>query len=214
MHQSLTFIFRDIITLVYILVRNCIGTLTHPYLTWKKITREPQLIPAFVLLSIISFYFVIQIPLQWDTHLDLFTWITRSIFSIGIAFISYLLTTGIIWFIANQINPQPHTYIKLLSSWIYSYLPTIGWFTITAITFIFVPPPRYPTFQGITFSVLYIAFSIAMLSWKALLYILTLRLACHLSLKQVIIASFYILPSFFIYSYLLLKLNIWRVPFI
>ena len=102
----------------------------------------------------------------------------------------------------------------VFATWIYSYVPTILWFVITAIFYALLPPPRTTSYLGQAFSIVFITLSIGLFLWKLLLYYLTMRLALKLDFKKIIIASLFIFPIGILYSLLMYKLGIFRVPFI
>lgn len=206
--------FSDLIAILYLLGRNCWGTLAHPYLTFKRVSRNPQIAPSIVLLVIISLYFIIRAPLVQGLSQGLFQWGLQSLIGILITITSYLLITTLIYLLCRQFSGETIKYRSIFTTWIYSYLPTVIWFAATVFTFITIPPPRQNTLLGITFSVLYTIFSLSLLGWKLLLLWLVFRIPGNLTNKRTFLAMCILIPLLILYSYFLLRLGLWRIPFI
>lgn len=207
-------ILSDILVLLYLILRNCWGIIAHPFQTFKRLSRTPQVIPATTLLLASSLYFIFRAPLILGLSSGLIPLIIQGVIGIIISISSYFLVTFLILSISRLFTKEPNTYLPIYATWIYSYIPTIFWFAATAIAFIALPPPRQHTLPGITFSVVYTVFSLTMLGWKLLLLWFTFRLAANLNHKQTFLAMCLLIPTLVIYSYFLLKLGLWRIPFL
>jgi len=192
---------------------NLLGVFQTPYKTLHLIVYEKKIFQAGILLLIIPVYTLLTTPIKYGVssgflflsfiffRSTLFTYLTYFLACLGIYFVSYKL--------GGEKNLA-----GLLSAWAFSLVPTYFWFFTTAALYVFVPPPRTTSIYGYLLSVLFIAYSISLFLWKIILYYLTLRFACKLSLIKIAEVSFILWPIGVIYCFFTYKLGIFKIPFI
>lgn len=185
--------------------------INEPYKTYRRLVNEDvyQLILIF---GFIAIYFFLVSPLKTHSlHPFLVTVKASKLFTT--VFLTYLMICGLLFVLGRYLSDK----IKLKSiliAWGYSLIPTLLWFLTTSFFYVFLPPPRHATIPGKIFSVVFVAFSIALLFWKALLYYLTLRFALRLDLFKIMGVSLILIPTLFAYSVWLFQIGIFKVPFI
>ncbi len=207
----MTITYSAIINLSLDFVKNIIGIVNQPYVTYRRIVKaDPyQILPIFIL---VAGYFSLVSPIKVRTlHPLLLTASASRMFTIALT--SYILVCLTLLILGKFFKSEGN--LKgILLTWSYTLIPTLVWFLITTFFYVILPPPRQQTILGNLFSVTFIAFSLSLFFWKGLLYYLTLRFALRLSLQKIIGVSVIFLPLLFGYSVLLYKLGIFKVPFI
>jgi len=215
-----------IISIIYNIGRNLLGTIQRPYLTWKRIIREPQTISSFVLLLLFSSYFAIRDPVKWGnlkwngiviqkiSFVKVTAWIHSSLIQIFFGIVSYFFIITLMYCSASIVSKTKTHFIEILKVWIYSYLPTVIWFAMATVLYAIWPPPRSESPLGIIFSALFLSASTALLVWKGLLYYLTMRLALKLRPKEIFWATTIIIPTVLFYARFLYLHRIFNIPFI
>lgn len=103
---------------------------------------------------------------------------------------------------------------SLVITWSYSLLPTLLWFSLTAILFALFPPPRTQSILGTVLSILFVGVSVSLLLWKITLIYLAIRFS--LKTNAIMTGFFMIIYGvwFLPYTYALYFFSISRVPFI
>lgn len=193
--------------------RNLVGVFNNPYVTYRKLTREETDLKQTVfipLLVILYFAFVSALRVG-----------VRNPFLITVKFNLLLLASVagfagilVLFYIGGSFMGGKGSIKQIYTLWIFSLIPTLVWFFATSILYLILPPPRTLSFAGKLYSVVYIAFSIATLLWKTILYYLTLRFSLKLDLSKIMKLSFLIVMFIYVYSILMYKWGIFRIPFI
>lgn len=193
--------------------RNTVGCINKPYVTYRKLADEKtdswQTVYIFILvIGYFAFASLIRAGLK---NPFLLTFKFNSLFLGGLTgfFFIILLLAVFGRIIGSQIRLK-----TVFTLWSFSLLPTIVWFFATSILYVVFPPPRTLTVLGKAYSLLYIAFSLALLFWKLILYYLTLRFGLRLVLAKIMLVSLLVIPSLISYSLLMYRLGIFRIPFI
>lgn len=200
-------------SLLKLFTKNTWGIVQQPYATYRQLVSESplQLFPLFVAIG--AYFFFIS-PIKLHTlHPFLLTLNTTRLLSTAI--FSFLLICLLLYGIGRSFGYLSGIGIKgIVTSWGYSLVPTLLWFFATSIFYVLLPPPRHNTFLGVSFSLLYISFSLSLLWWKGILYFLTLRFAMRLNLKKMIAVSSIFLPIIGCYSWILYRWGVFKVPFL
>lgn len=195
------------------LFTNLWGILQTPYQTIRRINSDGRIIQAMVLLLVIPVYTLLTAPIKYGFSpgwLYLVWVFLRSTFW---TYLTYFIACLGIYYVGSRLGGERN--LKgLFSGWAFSLVPTYFWFFTTAVLYVLIPPPRTTSIYGYLLSILFIAYSIALLWWKMILYYLTLRFACKLSLYKIAQASFILWPMGAIYSFVTYKLGIFKIPFI
>lgn len=205
--------FLTLLKLSIFFGRNTIGCLNRPYITYRKLSEEKteagQTIYIFIL-TVVYFAFV-----------SLLRTGIRNPYLLTIKFNSLFwggcfgfLASIFLLFVLGRLLGSKGSFKTLFILWAYSLLPTLVWFFLTSFAYLILPPPRTLSIWGKMYSVLFIAFSIALLSWKIILYFLTLRFGLRFDLGKIMVISTMLAPFFIAYSVLMYRLGIFRIPFI
>jgi hypothetical protein len=88
------------------------------------------------------------------------------------------------------------------------------WFYITSSLYVLLPPPRTVSILGISYSYIFIVFSLIVLLWKTIIVYLAVRFSSWLSFQEIIYGVLLFFVWFTPLSYLLYFMKIFRVPFI
>lgn len=193
--------------------RNAVGCINAPYVTYRKLSaaytdlKQTVFIPVFVIL-----YFIFVATIRNGIR-NPYLLTVKFNFLLVAAVVGFLLMLGLFYFAGHLVggkgNPR-----QIYTLWIFSLLPTLVWFFTASILYLILPPPRTMSFFGKLYSVVFIAFSIAVFLWKSILYYLTLRFSLKADLWKIIQISTLILPVVFVYSLIMYRLGIFRIPFI
>ena len=205
--------FLTTLRLFVLFGRNTVGCINKPYMTCRKLsdgkTDSRQTVFIFLLvIGYFAFASVIRVGLR---NPFLLTVKFNSLLASAVA--GFLLTMLLLVF-AGRLLGQKVTVKAIFTLWSFSLLPTIVWFLATSVLFILLPPPRTLTVFGKAYSLLYLAFSIALLFWKLILYYLTLRFSLKIDMTRIFLVSLVIFPSLIGYSLLMYKFGVFRIPFI
>lgn len=199
--------------LAYACIKNAYGCLNSPYTTLRKLAYERETAFHVVYLWLLAlgyFAFASYVRIGTDSPF-LLTFKFNLLISAGAA--GFLSMVVLLYFLGKLVGGSGDMKTVMIL-WSYTLLPTVFWFLITSFMYILFPPPRTLSVAGKLFSVVFVAFSIAMLIWKIILYYLTLRFGMKLDLFRIGIISTVVIFFITIYSILMYKFGIFRVPFI
>lgn len=192
-------------------MRNMWGLIHAPYQTYRTLVKENPYQVFFIFFLVGAYYFVIS-PIRLHTfHPLLLTFNTIKLFTVSMITWSCVVA---FFYLAGKAAKQKFATSSLILSWGYSLVPTLVWFITTSVFYVVLPPPRQETWPGRFFSILYLAFSLSLFFWKALLYYLTLRFGLKFDLSKIIGTSMVFLPMLMLYSLVMYRLGIFRVPFV
>lgn len=188
------------------------GMLNQPYKTTRTVAIKKPLLPIFLIGLLIWTYLTFAVVVRFGLHtgpLFLTYNLGRLFYSI---IITYLIVSISIYFISRIFGGKGQIQ-SVFSVWAFSYIPTFLWFLMTTIFYIILPPPRTQSIPGQIFSIFYLFLSLGLLSWKILLYFLTLRHAMKLTLWQTIRTTLVLWSLFIAYFLVLNRLEIFKIPF-
>ena len=188
------------------------GSVNTPYKTYRSLSLRKELGEAFFIFLGIFFYFVWATLLRTKSLNPLFLTFNFTKL-LAAAIFTCLLIILVIYFLGQVVGGKG-TLKSVFITWAFSLIPTLVWFFTTSLFYIILPPPRTTRFLGVLFSLFYIAFSVSLFFWKGLLYVLTLRFSLKLDLPRIIFISAILFPLGILYSVLMYRLGIFRVPFI
>jgi hypothetical protein len=207
-------IFSYAVAVKYLLffLKDAWGVFNNPYQTIRGISLKKQIFPIlfFGFLVWISLGFIVGVRYGIHTGPLFLTFSLGKLFyAAGATFFVISLT---MYLIGRMMGGRGDV-LSVLSAWSYSYLPTIIWFFLTSILYLVFPPPRTDSVLGQMLSILYLVVSLGLLSWKGLVYFLTLRFALKLNLWQTIRTTVVLWPFWFLYFLLLNRMGIFKIPF-
>ncbi len=206
-------IILKIIRISALFGRNAIGCINDPYITYRRLTQEKTAVSQTAIITIfviLYFFFVslvrggLQHPLVLTLKLNILLLTSATGFFGMVGLISIL----------GKILGNRGKIRSVYVLWSYSLIPTLVWFIITSFLYLLIPPPRTLSITGKIFSVVFIAFSLAVLLWKLILFYLTVRFSLKADLKKITVITVIILPIVAIYAWVSYQLKIFRIPFI
>lgn len=224
-----------VLQFIYIMLQNIIGVVFWPYATYFKLTHEKTPSMGIVFLLLVPLYAVAATIIKNGLfHTDLLfifstffrhtfaIWTTFLLSFVGFIILSELRKPRVVNAEASADQRSPtreasadqRRNLVIFTLWAFSYLPTYVWFSMTALLYFLLPPPRTSSFLGQSFSAAFIAFSLFVLLWKMLLYYLTLRIGLKMTLFETVLASVFLFPLFSLFSFISYKMGIFRVPFV
>lgn len=192
--------------------RTTIGLILRPYETYRKIANYSRWGELLIISALVGVYFALASVVKVAAFRPFL--LTRQFFILWLAAMgSYAVIVLALWFASAMLKVRIEMR-ALMISWGYTLLPTIVWFLVTSILYVILPPPRTTSFLGISFSVLFIVFSVTLLWWKIMLSYLTVRFVLKVDLQRSIAACAIVLPVAAAYSVLMYYWGIFKVPFI
>lgn len=209
MEKLLLAFFRSFI----LFSRNLVGCINSPYVTYRRLSLEKKDLGQTIFipfLVILYFIFATTIRSGIRNPYLLSMKFNTLLFVSAIGFASMV---GLFYFLGNLFGGKA-SLRQIYLLWIYSLLPTVIWFFATSFLYLLFPPPRTLSILGKFYSVVFVSFSIAVLLWKIILYYLTLRFSFKIDLWKIIQISLVIAPFIGIYSSVLYRLGISKVPFL
>jgi len=198
-------LITDFLTAIILVLRNFVGLIFYPYKTMRKISLEKDESQLLLIFFFIFCYFKFAYFLRDKPYP------ATLIFLIFL--INFFLTTGF-FYRFGQIFNKKNQFFSLVYTFLYSIFPTLVWFGLTSVLYIFLPPPRTTSIFGISFSIFYLALSLSLFFWKLILVFLALRFSLRLSFYQIIYLLFLYFFWFVPCSVFLYYFKIFRVPFI
>ncbi|MCL4360413.1 hypothetical protein M1555_04160 [Patescibacteria group bacterium] len=192
--------------------KNSIGLVTRPYETYRTIMFHSTYWELPYIGALLAVYFGLAAAVRTASFRPFL--LTRTfLWLAGMSGISFLFASLVLWMAAKLVGGRGG-YRSLSIGWAYTLLPTVSWFFVTSLLYVLLPPPRTTSMAGIAFSLVFLVFSVTILSWKVLLTYLTLRFSMKLDLLRIVGALGICLPVFAAYSYLTYTLGIFKVPFL
>lgn len=192
--------------------RTIIGLLTRPYETYRRIEREGNLWELLGIGILLSIYFACAALVKTASFRPFL--LTRQFVVLATAVVAtYILTVSLFWAVGKLVGAKGNLR-GLLLGWGYTLIPTLTWFLSTSLLYVLLPPPRTTSLNGLAFSALYLLFSSTLLFWKVILGYLALRFGLKLDLAKISLICVIVLPLLGVYSVVMYRLGIFRVPFI
>lgn len=188
-----------------IVLRRCILLIIVPYKTLRKISKEEDYGQVFIIFILVLLYFNIGSSMrEREVHPQ---------FVFLIFFMHFFLTVFFFYFFSSRFTKNIH-----LSSFIFTFsyalLPTLLWFITNSFTYLLFPPPRTPSLLGVSFSILFIGFSMSLFIWKSILLYLAIRFSSKLGFYRIMYMMVLYLCLFIPYTILMYYYKIFRIPFI
>lgn len=192
--------------------KSSIGIVSRPYETYRRITDRGSLWELTYLGLVLALYFAVA-SLVKTAAFRPFLLTRQFVLLAGSAAFTYLTVVILMWEVGKLVGGKG-TIRALLLGWGYTLVPTTLWFLATSILYVLLPPPRTDSLAGITFSVLFLIFSTILFFWKFMLAYLTMRFGLRLDLVRIVIVTLICMPLLGLYSMLMYRWGIFRVPFI
>lgn len=211
--QTLLFFLAQVIKAFILFIQNTWGSIQHPYETYRRLAEGKNRIQAFPIFILCFTYFlwttVVHVGIRSHPLL-----ISFNLFKVASASAVTFLVVLVSIYVVGRLFNGKGTLKTLLLPWAYSLLPTLIWFFSTSLLWFLFPPPRTLALSGKLLSFVFLVFSFFLFFWKGVLYYLTLRFGLKLDLRRILGVSTIIFPLGFLYSILMYRLGIFRVPFL
>lgn len=192
--------------------RSCIGIVTRPYETYRRIVNHGSLYELLPIAALLSSYFAIASVVKTAAFRPYL--LTKHFMLLaGAVAVTYAIVVCLLWCAARCVGGRG-TERQLALGWAYTLVPTVTWFFVTSILYVLIPPPRTGRPLGIIFSVLYLTFSSVLFFWKVMLSYLTLRFSMRLDLLRIAVVFFIVIPIMVLYSIGMYRIGIFRIPFL
>lgn len=192
--------------------RNIVGIVSRPYETYRRIADHGSLWELFYVGLFLAFYFTLA-SLVKTAAFRPFLLTKQFILLFGASLVTYTIVVSLLWLVGKLVGGKGKLQ-SMLVGWGYTLIPTITWFLVTSLLYVFLPPPRTQSPTGVAFSVLFLVFSAAIFFWKFMLAYLTMRFGLRLDLVRILVVTAICLPVIGLYSLLMYRWGIFKVPFI
>lgn len=172
-----------------------VGITTRPYETYRRMVGRASSWEVVYLMALLALYCV-------TARIGIFP-----------VLLTYVVAVSLFWTVGRWMGARG-TWEGLFVGWGYTLIPTLVWFWVTSLLYILLPPPRTTSMQGMVFSGIYLLFCATLLFWKIVLSYLALRFGLKLDLAKILLVSGVVLPILGIYSIVMYRFGVFRIPFI
>jgi hypothetical protein len=205
--------FVDTLVVAFVLfTRNAVGTVTRPYETYRRIADRSNAWEILAVAFLVGCYFAFSSVIRTAAFRP-FILTRQFVVVFSATTLTYFLIVGSLWALSRLLGGRG-TMRSIALCWGYSLLPTLAWFLVTSLLYVFIPPPRTERIYGILFSVLYLVFSSMLFFWKATLAYLTLRFGMRLDFVRILAVFTVMTPFVGAFSVAMYRLGIFRIPFL
>lgn len=192
--------------------RTTIGLITRPYETYRNIVHHGILWETVWMWAIVSLYFAVTTIVKTPVFRPFF--LTKHFLTVLIAaIVGYLLLSCSLWILGRLVGGKG-SLREMFLGWGYTLIPSVLWFFATSLLYVLIPPPRTTSLAGVSFSILYLVFSATLFFWKITLAYLSIRFGMRLDLAKISIVTLGMIPIIGIYSFMMYRLGIFKIPFI
>ncbi|MDZ7345131.1 MAG: hypothetical protein ONA90_11530, partial [candidate division KSB1 bacterium] len=183
-----------------------------PYPAYRTIVEKGKMGELLFIWTICGAYFALASLIKAESFRP-FLMTKHVLVLLTGAFLGYALVVFLLWMFAICLKKR--FLIKGLAiAWGYTLIPTVAWFFFTSFSYLLIPPPRTETALGILFSFFYLVVSSVLLFWKVELCYLTLRFGLRVDLIRSVGVFMVIIPFVIIYSLVMYRVGVFRVPFL
>lgn len=192
--------------------RTCIGLVTRPYETYRRIIHHGKRGELLYVALFLGLYFALSSMVKVAAFRPFL--LTQQFFVLVLGAASgALIATASLSFVGKVFGARVR-FESLLLGWSYTLIPTASWFLATSVLYVLLPPPRTTSLLGVIFSLLFIVFSATLLWWKVTLSYLTMRFGLKLDLGKSIIVALLCIPGMTIWAWSMYALGVFKVPFL
>ncbi len=193
-------------------VKHTAGLVTKPYETYRNIVLKEDIREIIYIGCVVGLYFALASLIRTAAFRP-FLLTKQFIVLAGGAFAGYMLASGMLW-VSGRILGARTSLKTVMTAWGYSLLPTVAWFMMTSVLYIVLPPPRTTHIAGIVFSAVYLTISVSILFWKVICAYLAVRFSMKFDLVRICTVYAITLPVLVLYSFVMYRLGIFRIPFL
>lgn len=183
-------------------IRICGGLIFTPYKTVRTESISVNYSFALIVGLLSFFYFVLAKATMYQVIWG--TGVALGLFFYSVYMFALLPGEGAI---QDRVK-------RYYSTWSLTYIPTLIWFYTSFFLFMNFPPPRSQSVAGTLLSILFLAFSLSLLTWKVILVYLSIRFSSRVQLYRVLYYIFLYLAVSIPLWVLFYNLRIFRIPFV
>lgn len=192
--------------------RTIIGIVTRPYETYRRIVDHGSVWELPYIAAVLAGYFALASLIKTAVFRPFL--LTKQFIVLAVAAGATFIFAVVLLWVAGRLVGGKGKLTGVGIAWAYTLVPTTVWFLVTSLLYVLLPPPRTERWQGITFSLLYLVFSVTLFFWKGMLAYLTLRFGLRLDLGKILLVTAVIAPLVGVYSFAMYRFGIFKVPFI
>ncbi len=192
--------------------RNLLGIIFRPYETYRRIVDRANPWELLYLGVLLAVYFATSSVVKTVSFRPFL--LTKQLVVLALAVsMSFVFTVTVLYSIARAVGGKGR-FRALAIAWAYTLIPTLVWFLTTSLLYVLLPPPRTARPLGIIYSLLYLVFSATLFFWKMTLGYLALRFSLRLDLVKILLVVAITLPLLALYSLMMYRWGIFKVPFL
>lgn len=209
MDKIAVFIIRGLL----LFLRNIVGCVNSPYTAFRSLSqKEDNIFQTVFIFLLVIFYFIFASLLRVGVRNPFLLTVKFNTLFLG-AVIGFLSLVLVIYYF-GKLSGGKGKLNTIFTLWSFTLLPTLIWFLATSLLYIFLPPPRTLTILGKLYSIAFIAFSLSIFFWKLILFYLTLRFGHKLDFFKIILVSLAVSLFIALYSLVMYRWGVFRIPFI
>lgn len=193
-------------------LRNTLGIVLKPYETYRRIVDRGMYGELFYIGLLASLYFSLASLVKASAFRPFLLTKQFVLLATG-AGVSFFVIVATLWLVGTLLGGKGSPK-GLMVGWAYTLVPTTLWFFATSLLYVLLPPPRTNSATGVAFSMLFLVFSVTLFLWKLTLAYLTLRFSLHMDLAKITGTAAIVIPFLVVYSYIMHRMGIFRVPFL
>lgn len=191
--------------------RTSVGLVFRPYETMRRVVDRGTKWELSGIVLLLAFYFALASLVKTAAFRPFL--LTRHFVLLGAAAgFTTLAVAFLFWSLAAFVG-RKGAFPSFGLAWSYTLMPTVLWFLMTSLLYVILPPPRTARPQGVAYSTLFLVCSVALLYWKVTLGYLALRFGMKLNLQKILFLVGMSLPLLALYSVMMYRLGVFRVPF-
>lgn len=177
-----------------------------PYKTMRLISMERDVAQIGIIFFFVLIYFLVA---------DVYRAFTYPPFILFLFVIIHVCASALFFYgISFLFGSKQKDIYRHIMTFTYALVPTLIWFFTTLFLYILLPPPRYPSFNGKLFTVVYITFSVSMLLWKIILTYLAIRFSTHMKVSRIVYSFLLYIIVVCVYAVCMYELQFFRIPFL
>lgn len=140
---------------------------------------------------------------------------SNPVLLLAIVLVQLIMTIIFFGIFSKILNLNKKFYFKkYFTLFSYSLIPTIVFFYVNTLLYGILPPPRSNTVLAEIFSIMFISFATSIFFWKIIILYLAVRYSTALKFFTILYTILIYISIVLPYSILLLKLNLFRIPFL
>jgi len=187
----------------------------RPHIFILRYKQSKKWLPGIIIVFLTAFFALpfglIPYFLKIEGY-DLKRSILELLINFTVIFASYFAACGVLK-ITALIRRKKATYLEILSTWGFSYIPDLFFLVFLLLTHAFLPK-EIKVFAAAPVSVILLAILVALFIWKLIFFFIELRIVMGESFIGIIISSIIIFIFFVIYYFVTAYTLGYKIPII